>query len=169
MTDRDRVEFARLMLGLGETYGEPVSQARMEIYFGALSDLELSAVRAAANIHVRTQKFFPRPSDLRESVQGNINDHAELAWNAIRALVRRVGYYNTPKDTDWPDEATKRAALELYGGWGALCSRLPAEGPEMLGAAKLFKATYLAYAGRELRDKALPSASVAGYLHDGND
>lgn len=156
MTELDRGDFATLMLGIGETYGEPVSDARMEIYFAALEDLDLCAIRAAANIHVRLQKFFPRPAELREAVTGSAEDRADLAWPTVARIVRAFGYYNPPPDDAWHDEATRRAALELFGGWQALCSSLPAEGPEMLGVAKLFKATYRAYAneaqrgGREL-------------------
>jgi hypothetical protein len=49
------------------------------------------------------------------------------------------------------DRATERAALELFGGWRALCERLPGEGPELLGIAKNFKAAYGAYVRRDQR------------------
>lgn len=145
MIDHDRESFAALLLGLGETYGESVSPARMEIYFAALSDLDLDEIRAAANVHVRMSKFFPRPAELREAIQGAADDRADLAWMAVLRLVRRIGYYSKPTDRDWPDEATRRAALEMFGGWQALCAKLPGEGPELIGIAKQFKATYRAY------------------------
>jgi len=143
------------MLGLGETYGEPVSDARMEIYFSALADLELAEVRRSATVLVRTQKFFPRPAELREAVNGSSEDRAELAWMRVVSLVRGVGYMGvdgqgTPPDFDG-DIACRRAALQLYGGWPQLCSNLPANGPELLGWAKQFKAAYRAYDNREQR------------------
>jgi hypothetical protein len=156
MTQGDRKAFAVLMLGLGETYGEPVSEARMEIYFAALSDLDLPDIRAALNVLVRTSKFFPRPAEIREAVCGSAEDRAELAWSAVQRIVRAHGWANPPKDEDWPDEATRRAAMELYGGWRALCENLPAAGPEMLGTAKLFKSSFAAYARRDDRVPALP-------------
>lgn len=159
MTEQDRGPFAQLMLGIGETYGEPVSDTRMEIYFRALSDLSLDAIRTAANVHVRSQKFFPRPAELREAIEGNMDDRAELAWAHVQNEVRRVGYNGTPS---WPDEATRRAAMELYGGWIRLCSNLPAYGPELLGFAKQFKATFRSYAARDVRE--LQPGSVAGLL-----
>lgn len=154
MTPSDRKDFAILMLGLGETYGEPVSEARMEIYFAALADLELPAIRAAATAHVRGAKFFPRPAELREGVDGSAEDRAELAWVAVTRMVRHRGWTNPPSPEDWPDDAMRRAAMELYGGWQALCENLPAAGPEMLGTAKLFKASYAAYARRDDRTAA---------------
>jgi hypothetical protein len=145
MTSGDREAFMVLMLGLGETYGEPVSDVRMEIYFHALVDLALNDVRTAANRHVRWQKFFPRPSELREAVQGSTEDRAELAWMNVLQLVRHVGYMGQPV---WSDRAQERAALELYGSWRNLCDNLPNAGPELLGIAKTFKATYAAYSRR---------------------
>lgn len=166
MTDQDREAFAVVMLGLGETYGEPVSDARMEIYFNVLSDLPLSDVRSAVNTHVRFQKFFPRPAELREAIDGNFDDKAELAWVALLRMVRRCGYWwNAERQgpLPWPDEATKRAALELYGGWATLCERLPGEGPGLAVAAKQFKATFKVYAARDARQE-LGSAPVAGLI-----
>lgn len=151
MTNLDRAAFATFMLGLGETYGEPVSDARMEIYFAALAELDLEEIRQAATAHVKLQKFFPRPSELRDAVFGASEDRANLRWNDMLRIVRRFGYWNQPPDDAWPDEATKRAAFDLYGGWQGLCSSLPGDGPELLGAAKLFKASYVAYDRRAQR------------------
>lgn len=155
MTASDRVGFVELMLGLGETYGEPVSDARMEIYFKALSDMDLDDLRVSATMHVRGSKFFPRPVELREALDGSQEDRAELAWMTVPGIVRRFGYYREPHAEDWYDAATRRAALELYGGWRALCSSLPAEGPELLGYRKAFIAAYRAYDNRAQVD-ALP-------------
>jgi hypothetical protein len=168
MTESDRGRFGVLMLGLGETFGEPVSDTRMEIYFRALSDFELDAIARAVDSLVRTSKFFPRPAEIREAMTGSVDDHAELAWNAMVGLVRRCGYWwneDLQGPIPWPDDATRRAALELYGGWKALCECLPASGPEMLGTAKLFKTTFKAYAARDLAG--LPAAPVVGVLTDG--
>lgn len=154
MTSDDREDFAKLMLGLGETYGENVSEARMEIYFSALSDFDLLDVRLAADIAVRTSKFFPRPAELREGVTGSQDDRAEIAWMRLLGMVRRTGYTGIP---EWDgDRALEQAALEMYGGWVRLCSSLPADGPELLGYAKQFKAGYRAYDNRAQRH-ALPA------------
>lgn len=162
MTDDNRQPFAALMLGLGEIYGEAVSDARLEIYFAALRDLELRDIRAALDAHVRTSKWFPKPAEIREAIHGNTEDHAELGWIAVGQLVRRFGFWNPPKDTDWPDEATRRTALDLFGGWCGLCERLGAPGtPEFLGTAKQFKASFGAYVRRDL---ALPPGETGREL-----
>jgi hypothetical protein len=163
VTTADRPGFAELMLGLGEAYGEAVSEARMEIYFAGLADLALERIREAATVHVRAQKFFPRVAELREAVHGSTDDRAELAWAGLLRLVRQVGYWGEPV---WPDPVMRTAALELYGGWRALCERLPAGGPEFLGAAKQFKALYSAYVRREQATALPPSRDEAKSLVD---
>ncbi len=161
MTDDDRVAFAEFMLALGETYGEPISDARMEIYFASLRDLALTDIRRAATLHVRMQKFFPRPSELRDALGGSSNERADLAWTHLLQEVRRVGSHDRwdpqerclkPAAPTFFDEAARRAAMQLFGGWGALCAKLPGEGPELLGVAKLFKATYQAFDSCAVRE-----------------
>jgi hypothetical protein len=159
VTSQDRRAFAELMVGIGEAYGESVSDARMEIYFAALADLPIEAIRTAATIHVRASKFFPRAAELREAIDGSSDDRADLAWVGLLQLIRRVGYMGTPT---WADPVAQRAAMELYGGWRALCEHLPGDGPELLGVAKLFKSTYASYARRAVRElPALPSREEA--------
>lgn len=168
MTDADRATFATLMFGLGETYNEPISDARMEIYFSALSDLSIDAVHQAASAHVRGSKFFPKPAEIRELVGGAVEDRAEIAWATVVNLVRRHGWLGVDgrgKPPAFEDDATRRAALELFGGWTALCEQLPGAGsPAFLGTAKQFKALYGAYARRDL---ALPAGETGRELSAG--
>jgi hypothetical protein len=162
MTDADRVAFAKGLFVLGDTFNEAVSEMRAEAYFDALRDLSLETVLTAMRSAITALRFFPKPVELREMVHGRIEDRADEAWAQLLTLVRRVGYTGTPQ---WPDPVLERTAKELYGGWGALCARLPSEGPELLGQAKLFKATYAAYARRASVDRlALPSRDDAKTL-----
>lgn len=167
MTDDDRPAFARGLYALGETFNEPVSELRAEAYFDALRDLPIVDVLQAMRQAIKAGRFFPRPVEIREAIDGSTEDQAEIAWGAAVALVRQRGWYNPPAEADWPNWMTRRAALELFGGWQRLCECLPGEGPGFHAAAKQFKATFRAYANRERRD-ALPAAAVTGYLTDGD-
>ena len=146
MTNQDRAAFGRMLYALGDTFNEPVTDLRVEAYFDALRDLSIGDVLTAGRLAIREARFFPRPVEIRELIAGKVEDRAELAWAAVQREVRRVGYTGTPT---WPDDATRRAAMELYGGWDRLCACLPASGPELLGVAKQFKATFAAYAHRD--------------------
>ena len=137
MTNSDRPRLARFLAVLGETFGEPVSDLRAEAYFVALSDVTIEALeqsgKAALNL-----RFFPRPADLRQLVEGSKEDAAELAWAAMLGEVRRVGYVGTP---DLP-AATMETIRGLWGSWAHLCSTLPGEGPELLGWMKQWMGYY---------------------------
>jgi hypothetical protein len=151
--DSDRIVFAKALFVLGETFNEPVSETRAEAYFTALADLPIGDVITATRRVVAEGRFFPRPVELREMVEGRLDDRAELAWSTVLRLVRRYGYPGIDGRggaPEFPDEASKRAALELYGGWVALCEKLPGEGPELLGIAKNFRAAFTAYTRRDV-------------------
>lgn len=153
MTEADRREFAVLMLGIGEAFGEVVSPTKLDIYFSALADLPIDELRRAATVHVQTQKFFPRVAELREAIDGNATERADLAWVALLREVRRVGWCGVPT---WTDPVLKATALGMFRDWRDLCETMPGDGPALLGMAKQFKATYAAYARRDLRENLLP-------------
>lgn len=138
MTELDRKAFAEAMLVLSETFGEQLSALKTEGYFEALSDLTIHQVNAAVRHAMRNSRFFPRPVELRESVAGTTEDAAEAAWAAVLKEIRRVGYIGVPT----LEPRALQAVNELWGGWRRLCETLPAEGPELVGWIKQFKATY---------------------------
>lgn len=65
MVKTDHTDFAALMAGLGETYGTTLSDERIRIYWMALKDLSLEEINRNATTHIRTNKFFPKPCELR--------------------------------------------------------------------------------------------------------
>lgn len=152
MNGKDRAAFAEMWAAVGEFYDVALTDARLEMFFTAMADLELAEIRAALNAHMRNSEFFPKPAEIRRALVGTPEDAAALAWVGLLAMVRRCGWaWNSAIQgpLPWPDEATKRAALELYGGWAALCERLPSEGAGLAVAAKHFQQTYSAYARRD--------------------
>lgn len=138
MTDLDRETFARALFVMGEAFNEPVSETRAEAYFDALREFTLAHVTGACALAVRTLKFFPKPVELRELVEGDSAAAADAAWGAVLREIRRVGYLGTPNLED----RALRAVRELWGSWQRLCETLPAEGPELVGWVKQFKQVY---------------------------
>lgn len=147
MTELDRPAFSEALFTLSETFNEPMSDLKIEAYFDALRDLEIGPVMLAMRHSLRSAKFCPRPVEIREHVNGSREDGAEAAWGAVLREIRRVGYIGQPN----LDEPTMRAVNELWGGWRRLCETLPAEGPELVGWVKQFKATYASVGRREDR------------------
>jgi len=64
-------------------------------YEWALEDLTYAEGERAAKTWMRTGKFFPKPSELREII-GNetagMDEIAESAWSEVQREVRRVGF-----------------------------------------------------------------------------
>lgn len=154
MTAADRLTFAEGMFMLGETFNEPISDVKVEAYFQALIDYDIAQVTTAVQGALRGCKFFPRPIELRELIDGTADDAAEQAWAAVLGEVRRVGYIGVPN----LDARTMRAVKELWGSWVRLCETLPGEGPELIGWIKQFKATYASVERTEERQ--LTAATV---------
>lgn len=146
MKDIDRGAFGEAMLVLSETFNEPVSDVRVEAYFDALKDFSIMQVNLAVRRAVRDCRFFPKPVELRELIEGQASDNADAAWSEVMQQIRRVGYMGAPT---FSDERILRTVNELWGGWRRLCETLPGEGPELLGWVKQFKAAYAAQPRRE--------------------
>lgn len=138
MTEVDRVTFAEGLFTLGETFNEPMSDAKVEAYFSALEDCDIQQVSGAMRHAIRASKFFPRPADLREYIDGDRQALADAAWGTLLREIRRVGYMGTPN----LEPAVVRAVNELWGSWRHLCETLPGEGPELVGWLKQFKQVY---------------------------
>lgn len=120
MTAQDRPRFAAALAMLAEAYAETVSHARAAAYFLALEDLAIGELEAAVHTCLRTCRFFPRPAELREAIEGSIADQAEHAWARFLTAVRTIGSYQT---VDFADAALHETIAVLYGGWEA-CWRL---------------------------------------------
>lgn len=153
MTQEDARTFAKGMLLLGETFNEPVSEMRIDAYFEALSDLPIETVSQAVRLALKACRFFPRPVELREMVEGTAAGNADAAWGEVLTEVRRVGYVGVPRFTD---ARTERAVRETWGGWQQLCQTLPGEGPELIGWAKQFRACWLSQDTREVSKRLEP-------------
>lgn len=139
MTSQDVKAFSAVIGVLAEALNEPMSPVRIKAYFEDLADFDLERVCAALRQARRTCKFFPKPVELRELIEGTAEDAAEQAWGAVLREIRRVGWVGTPN----LEPRVLRAVNELWGGWQRLCETLPGEGPELVGWIKQFKATYL--------------------------
>jgi hypothetical protein len=139
MTDADRGVFGEGMFVLGETFNEPVSEIRAEAYFDALKDFTLVQATTAIRLAMRSLRFFPKPVELREMVEGTPDGNADTAWAAVLEQIRRVGYLGWPT---FQDERVPETIRQLWGSWSRLCETLPADGPELVGWLKQFKAVY---------------------------
>lgn len=141
MTTADVERLAQALGALGETFNEPVSKVRANAYLFALEDFTIGQVEDAIRQAIKHCKFFPRPAELRELLEGNPGDQAMLAWSELISEVRRVGSWRDPDLSP----ATAEAVRSLWGSWSHLCATLPGEGPELIGWMKQFQQTFSAH------------------------
>ena len=69
MTAADRPAFGQVLAALGETYRAPFSTSQAEIYWRSLADQDLDAIRRAAGELVKTSKWLPKPSEIRDEIR----------------------------------------------------------------------------------------------------
>jgi len=143
-----------LLLATAELYERKLSSTAIAVYYEALKEYKWEDVRAALSCAISKKcKFFPKPAELVELIEGSLPD-ADVAWAAlIEAIRRRGGYYSVIFD----DPAIS-AAVEVgsWSGWTGLCEKSSAElhravKPEFL---KLYK--HFAQARKKLPVKVLP-------------
>src|SRR5262249_36682570 len=128
MTKEDAIRFAKAFGLLAEAFGEGISSTRTKVYFRALGDLDIAQVERAIDMVVRDCKFFPKPAELREMIEGSQDDRAQQAWIALKKIA--------PRFANWPslyceDPATAQAILATFGSWLACAEFLNTCSAEM--------------------------------------
>ena len=120
MTNEDG--FMELMAGLGELFDKPMSPSLVDIYWNALTKYTDEEVRAAFTTAGLTCKWFPKPVELIELIDGNPEDRIAMAWTQLRDACESVGAYSSVSF----DDPGLIAVIEDWGGWQDVC-HLPYE------------------------------------------
>lgn len=129
--------FMEMMAGLGELFDKSMSPALVGIYWGALQKYTDEEVRAAFTTAGLTCRWFPKPVELIELIDGNPEDRIALAWTQLRDACESVGAYSTVSF----DDPGLIAVIEDWGGWQEVC-HLPYE--DWQYRQKQFRAIYRA-------------------------
>jgi hypothetical protein len=114
---RDRLSFAKLISGLAVALGRELSEAAIEIYWNALARFSDEQINEAINAAAQTCKFFPKPVELIELVEGNREERATAAWDSLLTAIQRHGNYASVMFED-PKIAR---CVQMMGGWGKVC------------------------------------------------
>lgn len=117
MRQEDKKEFIKLFMGISELYEKRLSEALISLYFESLKEFSIENIKKSFNLHAKTSKFFPKPSDLLELIEGNREEKGIVAWKDFREAIRHQGADNSvifedPK-ISW--------IVESYGGWIKVC------------------------------------------------
>ena len=152
MTQDDYEEFSGMVGAITELYGRAASEFAITIWWGALRQYDLPAVRQAFDRHVRnpdTGQFPPKPADLIRMMGGTTQDSALVAWSKVDRALRVVGPY---RSVVFDDPLIHRVLVEM-GGWVSLGAKTEQEWPFV---GKEFENRYRGYRMRNERPDYTP-------------
>lgn len=127
MIEKDKKEFATLMMSLAEVFdsGKPAGPIKTEIYFKALEEYPIDKVIGAVSDTIRLRVFnsFPKPAEIIEAITGHAEERSLLAWQKVDRAVREVGPYASVKF----DDPVIHSVVKFFGGWEKFCGGLESE------------------------------------------
>ena len=116
----DSRERYTIVLGLAEMFRTPLSEAAVEMYVAALSDLSLEDLRRAASECIRSCDFFPPPAKMLAAVgrgTQSVADVAIRAWAVVWPAVSEEGSYVSVFIAD----PVAARVVQAMGGWPTFC------------------------------------------------
>lgn len=140
MIENDWDTFAKAMTVLAESLGGDLSAGSMQAYFRALDDLPIEQVEYGMSECLKSCRFFPKPVEIREAVEGSSGDQALSAWQQVEQAFKKAGYWTSVL---FENGAIARAVEHVFGTWVECSQYLHSESPEMIRAKqKQFEAVY---------------------------
>lgn len=140
MIENDWNKFTKAITVLAESLGGDLSAGSMQAYFRALDDLPIEQVEYAMGQCLKSCRFFPKPVEIREAVQGSEADQALSAWQQVENAFKKAGYWTSVL---FENGAIARAVEHVFGTWVECSQYLHSESPEMIRAKqKQFEAVY---------------------------
>ena len=140
MEQANRTAFDEILTGLAAVYDKPLTDPLINAYWRALDDLSIEELAQAADRAIRSCRFFPKPAELRELIQGTPDDQAQNAWLRFWRAAERIGAYASVK---FEDTGLCEAILRTFGSWPEACRATACLSDEMIRAKqKEFAANY---------------------------
>lgn len=130
MQQQDYEQFAVMMLGIAENYGQSVTPEGIALRFRMLAPYPIDEVQRAATSILRSRRYtsMPTVADFMEYLGGgSIEDRAMIeAGKVLRAIEQHGGYNSVVFD-----EPTTQAVIQYaFGGWVKLCADCGTDEPE---------------------------------------
>jgi hypothetical protein len=110
---KDKNKFKRFMTGLGKLFDKTISRTLMDIYWKSLEPFSDEACEKAFNKLITASKFFPKPADFIEILNGTSEDRALNAWLIVENTVKTVGPYASVRFED----PVIHSVIDSLGGW----------------------------------------------------
>lgn len=138
---KNEVIFKEYMAMLCELHNRTLSKLLTDLYWKVLEPFTDEQCEAAFKEIIYTGKFFPKPHDFIEALQGSKKNKATEIWIEVLSAVERIGNYQSVK---FPDPVT-HSIIQAMGGWPQLCMM---ESDEVKWKQKEFERLHEVIAGR---------------------
>lgn len=152
----ERDVFLQRFLGLCELFGVAADEFKTELYFRALSRFSAQEVARGIDRAITQCRFFPKPVELLELIQGCPEDIAEVEAGKVVEAVKRVGSW---KSVVFDDAVTAAVVEQGFGGWVKLCSELTARDEKWF--RKDFCKLYVSFARQNVQFKGALAGQAA--------
>jgi len=111
---KNDAKYREYMAALCEIHGkEPLTSITFDIYWKALEPFDDDQCETAFKDVLLHSKFFPKPADLLERLEGRKQDQATLAWLKVLGTIKRVGTYQSVRF----DDPVIHSVIQAMGGW----------------------------------------------------
>lgn len=121
MKKSERAEFGVVIGSTAELYGKTLTDAALELWWSALSDMPLEDVKQGISRHLRDAdrgKWMPMPADVRYAC-GLRHPTGLVAWGEVLDAMERHGAYRSVLFED----GVVNAVIRDMGGWPEVCHK----------------------------------------------
>lgn len=110
---QSRQKFSEFMTLISEMFDRDLSTAMTDLYWQALKPFPDEKCVEAFNRILLSVKFFPKPGEILEVLQGSQTYRATLAWLEVIEALSSIGCYQS---VEFQDRAI-HSTIEAMGGW----------------------------------------------------
>lgn len=114
MNDCDFDRFEAMWIHAYEMYEKTPSEEVTKLAFRSLKDYSIQQVQHGIEKHIKTCVFFPKPANIRENIEGNIEDQAIHALMKAQDVGHEHGRYVISLCFDDP---VLQKTISEFGGW----------------------------------------------------
>jgi len=114
---KNEIKFKEYMTLICELHDRVLSNMMKDLYWKVFEPFTDEQCEAAFKEIIYSSKFFPKPADFIEVLQGKKANRATGAWIDVLDSVKRIGNYSSVKFSD----PVIHSVVTAMGGWPELC------------------------------------------------
>lgn len=114
---KNEIKFKEYMATICELFDKSLSKLLTDLYWKVLEPYTDEQCEKAFKEIIYSSRFFPKPADFIEAIEGTKKDRATEAWLDVLETIKRVGNYQSIRFAD----ASIHSVVNAMGGWPELC------------------------------------------------